>query len=72
MNRWQAFLDSLTTPGGKMAVVVSMLVFIVIIVAIAHFRGQDPAEQGKLLLSNAFTALFSTLLGYLGGGSKTS
>lgn len=70
MTRWQAFLDSLTTQGGKIAITLFMLIFIVTLVSIAHFEGKDPQEQGRLLLSNAFTALFSTLLGYL--GSKTS
>jgi hypothetical protein len=63
---WQNFLDSLTTPGGKMFVTLALLVWLMVIAFIMHETGHDPAEQGRLLLSNAFTALVAILLGYLG------
>jgi hypothetical protein len=67
---WQSFLDSLTTNGGKMFVTLTLLVWLMIMAFAMHETGHDPAEQGRLLMSNAFTALVSTLLGYLAKGDK--
>jgi hypothetical protein len=67
---WQSFLDSLTTPGGRMFVTLTLLVWLMILAFTMHETGHDPAEQGRLLLSNAFTALVSILLTYLAKGDK--
>jgi hypothetical protein len=67
---WQSFLDSLTTPGGRMFVTLTLLVWLMVLAFVMHETGHDPAEQGRLLLSNAFTALVSILLTYLAKGEK--
>jgi hypothetical protein len=66
MSRWQTFVDSLTTEGGKMFVILFFLTFLMVTVAILHFFGKDPAEQGRVLLTNAFTSLMTILLSRLG------
>jgi len=65
---WQAFLDSLTTPGGKMLITLALVVTLMVLAFVMHETGHDPAEQGRLLISNAFTALISILVGQLRGG----
>jgi hypothetical protein len=67
---WQGFLDSLTTPGGRMFVTLTLLIWLMVLAFVMHETGHDPAEQGRLLLSNAFTALVSILLTYLAKGDK--
>ncbi len=64
---WQAFLDSLTTVGGRIFILLILMFWLVSMLMILHLTKHDPGEEGKLLLSNSFTALFSTMLGYLGG-----
>ena len=70
MNRWQAFLDSLTTPGGRMFITLTMIAVIMTLAFVMHESGHDPAEEGRLLLSNSFTALTTILISQLKGENK--
>jgi hypothetical protein len=63
--KWQEFLDSLKTPGGKMFVTLALLIWLMLLSFTMHLLGKDPAEQGRLLLSNAFTALVALMLAHL-------
>jgi hypothetical protein len=63
--KWQDFVESLVSEGGKLFVLIIMLFWLMGVMAILHFVGRDPGEEGKLLVSNAFTALFSTLIARL-------
>jgi hypothetical protein len=65
MQRWQAFLDSLLSPGGRVLLIVIMLVFLVGVSMAMHMSGRDPAETGRALLISSFTSLFTLLVAYL-------
>lgn len=56
----------LETEGGKMAVILFLLVYLSIIVVIMHATHHDPQETGRVLLSNTFTSLVTLLLAKLG------
>jgi hypothetical protein len=57
----------LETEGGKLAVIIFMLVWLSTIAVWMHLSGHDPQETGRVLLSNAFTSLMTLLLAKLGG-----
>ena len=59
----QQFLES---DGGKLAVLIFMLVYLSLLAFIMHLTKHDPQETGKVLLSNAFTSLMTLLLTKLG------
>lgn len=59
----QSFLES---EGGKIAVIVSMIVFLAVMAFIMHETHRDPGEESKVLISNAFTGLMTLLLTKLG------
>jgi len=55
------------TEGGKIAIIVVLLVWLSILAAAMHLTNHDPQETGRVLLSNAFTGLMTLLLAKLGG-----
>jgi len=59
----QAFLES---EGGRLAVVVFMILWLSVIAVWMHMTGHDPQATGKVLISNAFTSLMTLLLTKLG------
>jgi hypothetical protein len=63
---WKDFTESLTTPGGTMLILLIIVVYISVMAFLLVETGHTPAENGKILLSNAFTAAFSLLLTKLG------
>lgn len=62
MNTLRAFLES---EGGKLAVVLVMLLVITGCAMVLHMTHHDPADTGRTLMSNAFTALLTLLLAKL-------
>jgi hypothetical protein len=61
----QTFLES---QGGELAVLIFMAIFISIMAFVMHETGHDPAETGRVLLSNAFTSIMTLLVRRLGAG----
>ena len=53
---------ALETEGGKIAILLFVLVVLIALSAVMHILGKDPAETGKTLLSNAFTGVSTLLL----------
>jgi hypothetical protein len=59
----QAFLE---TEGGKIAIIIFMLLWLSIIAVVMVITGHPPQETGRVLLSNAFTSFITLLLAKLG------
>ena len=57
------FLES---EGGKIAVIIGMLLWLSVIAVWMVVTGHPPKETGQVLLSNAFTSLMTLLLAKLG------
>jgi hypothetical protein len=62
----------LGTEGGKLAVIIGMIVYLSAIAVYLHATHSDPQETGRVLISNAITSLMTLLLTRLGknGNSK--
>ena len=58
--------ETLQSEGGKLAIVIVLLLWLSVIAVILHLWGKDPAETGRTLLSNAFTSLLTLALTKLG------
>ncbi len=56
----------LETEGGKMAVIIFMLLWLSAIAVGMVLSGHTPQETGRVLLSNAFTGLMTLLIAKLG------
>lgn len=61
------FLDSLATEGGKLAILVCLLLWVGTLAVVLHSHLQ---ENGRIILSNAFTALFTAIIMKLQDGKK--
>lgn len=59
----QQFLES---EGGKIAVIIGMLLWLSTIAVYMVVSNHPPKETGQVLLSNAFTSLMTLLLAKLG------
>jgi hypothetical protein len=59
---WQVF----ETEGGKIAVIIFMVVWLSALAFVMHVTKHDPQETGRVLISNAFTSLMTLLLAKLG------
>jgi hypothetical protein len=70
MNFWERFLKSLETDGGKICVIIFMLMFIVSVAAALTFSGHPLQEVGRELATGAVGALLGHLYGYLRPSSK--
>jgi hypothetical protein len=57
------FLES---EGGKIAVIIFMVLWLSALSFIMHLTKHDPQETGRVLISNAFTGLMTLLLAKLG------
>jgi hypothetical protein len=63
---WASFLKSLETEGGKMAVLIFMLLFLTGVALTLLLTGHTPQEAGRELLTTAFSSLLGILYGRLG------
>jgi len=55
-------LDNLVSEGGKMAILLSLLVLLIVVAMLLHMTNHDPAETGRTLLSNSFTSVFTAIM----------
>ena len=53
-----------------MFITLTMIAVIMTLAFVMHESGHDPAEEGRLLLSNSFTALTTILISQLKGETK--
>lgn len=60
----------LETEGGKLLIILVLLFWLSLIAVFMHLYGKDPAETGRVLLSNAFTSLMTLALTKLGKENK--
>jgi 4-hydroxybenzoate polyprenyltransferase len=67
---WDSVLKSLETDGGKLVVLLFMLLFLVGISMLLLFTGHTPQEAGRELLTSAISSLLGILYGYLKAGGK--
>lgn len=65
MNFFERFLKALETEGGKLVVLLFMLLFLVLIATILFLTGHTPQEVGREMLTGAISSLLGILYGYL-------
>ena len=65
---WLNFLRSLETEGGKLVVLLSLLMFLLGASLIMVETNHTPQEAGRQMLVGAFSSLLGILYGYLKGG----
>lgn len=69
---WSSFLASLETEGGKLVVLLLMLMFIISIYTWFVATGHTPQEAGRQAIIAVISSLMGILYGYLkAGGPKT-
>jgi hypothetical protein len=68
---WTNFLKSLETEGGKLLVLIFMIMFLVGVTLLMLETGHTPQEAGREMLVGAFSSLLGILYGYLGKGTKS-
>jgi len=56
--------------GGKIVVIIFMLLWLSVIAVYMVISGHPPKETGQVLLSNAFTSFITLLLAKLGDKGK--
>jgi hypothetical protein len=64
------FLKSLETEGGKVLVILFMLIFIIGVAVLMTVTGHPLQETGKELMTGAVSSLLGILYGYLKAGSS--
>ena len=71
---WDGFLKSLETDGGKLVVLLLMLMFLCSTAVYMAVSGHTPQETGRALMTGAISSLLGILYGYLkaGGPSKSA
>jgi len=57
----------LETEGGKLAVIIFMLLFLSGVSMLMVMTGHPPQETGRTLLASAFSSLMALLVSRLGG-----
>ncbi len=67
---WANFLKSLETEGGKLVVILFMLLFLTGIAIMLLLTGHTPAEAGREMLTGAISSLLGILYGYLKASGK--
>jgi len=67
---WDNFLRSLETDGGKLMVLLFMLMFLAGVSVALLVTGHTPQEAGRQMLVGAISSLLGILYGYLKAGSK--
>ena len=68
---WDGFLKSLESEGGKMLVLILMIMFIVVSFGVMIATGHPPQEAGRQAGVSTVSALFGILFGYLKSSGKT-
>jgi len=63
---WDSFTKSLETDGGKMVVLIVMLLFLTTVAFFMVETNHTPQETGRTLLASAVSSLLGILYGYLG------
>ena len=74
MQKWQAFLDSLATKGGNLALMAVFVVSLLVLVIWVTSRDAGDSQAATVILStfSAFSgALLAALTGQVGGQRKT-
>lgn len=66
--KYDDFLKSLETEGGKVLVIIFMLMFITLFAAIMMATGHPLQEVGRELATTAVSSLLGILYGYLKAG----
>ncbi len=66
---WDNFLKSLETDGGKLMVLLFMLLFLTGVAVTLLVTHHPPQEVGREMLTSAFSSLLGILYGYLRGGN---
>lgn len=64
------FLKLLETDGGKVLVILFMLVFIILSLMLFLLTGHQLQEMGKEMLTGAVSSLLGILYGYLKASGK--
>jgi hypothetical protein len=64
---WDNFLKSLETDGGKLLVILFMLIFLASVSVVLLWTGHTPQEAGREMLVGAISSLLGILYGYLRG-----
>lgn len=62
---WDGFLKSLESDGGKLLVLILMLLFLVLVAFGLVETNHTPQETGRTLLASAISSLLGILYGYL-------
>lgn len=62
---WEGFTKSLETNGGRMVVLLVMILFLCGSALLMVMTGHTPQEAGKELLVGAISSLLGILYGYL-------
>jgi len=68
---WDGFLGSLETDGGKLLVLLTMLMFLLGAAMVMVMTGHTPQEAGRQMLVGAVSSLLGILYGYLKSSGKT-
>jgi len=69
---WDNFTKSLETDGGKVVVILFMLMFLSGVSVILLVTHHPPQEVGRELLTGAFSSLLGILYGYLRAGNPAA
>ena len=65
MQRWRRFLESLETPGGKIFVLVLLIVFLLSVGLAMILTNHPMRTTGRTMLATAVGSLLGFLAGYL-------
>ncbi len=68
---WNGFLQSLETDGGKLMVLILMLMFLAGVALFLLVTGHTPQEAGRQMLVSAISSLLGILYGYLKSSGPT-
>lgn len=67
---WDGFTKSLETDGGKLIVLLFMLLFLLGASLLMIETGHTPQETGRQMLVGAVSSLLGILYGYLGKSTR--
>lgn len=66
IDAWERFLKSLDSDGGRMLVLIVMIIFFLTVAAIYTWTGHTLQETSRTLLATGIGSLLGILYGYLG------
>ncbi len=70
IDTWERFLKTLETDGGRLVVLLAMLIFLMAVAVWMLATGHTPAETGRTLLASAISSMLGILYGFLGKKSN--